>query len=225
MLLRLLTLVALLARGATAKGTVASGSRSSTHSEDSGKEGGGCDCERVLHRCGDVHAEERDEWVTVFNASCANRFALTEWCYGAKEECSDLGFPKEDCKCAEKKGGGGQIAGIVIGSIVAVGIILYCVRGWQIERNNNFTPDNPNIGTPAVPAAMVAPAGPSIPNGSVLQVVVPDGMGPGSVLQVAAPNGQVVQVQVPEGHGPGTMFVVALPGPMQPMQVEATLVG
>lgn len=56
---------------------------------------------------------------------------------------------------------------------------------------------------------------PSVDTTSMLDVVVPNGAGPGSMFMVADPNtGQQFQVSVPEGATPGATFKVAVPKPV-----------
>jgi len=59
--------------------------------------------------------------------------------------------------------------------------------------------------------------------GQVMQVQIPQGVGPGQTMQVQGPSGETIQVQVPPGTGPGQVIQVQLPAP-QPVMVQATVV-
>jgi hypothetical protein len=48
------------------------------------------------------------------------------------------------------------------------------------------------------------------PRSGVMDITVPDGVEPGQALLVTAPNGEDVEVIVPEGLGPGDTFQVAV---------------
>jgi hypothetical protein len=48
----------------------------------------------------------------------------------------------------------------------------------------------------------------------MMQVTIPDGLGPGSVFSVFQPDGQQVQIQVPEGGKPGMAMEVAVQPPL-----------
>jgi len=53
---------------------------------------------------------------------------------------------------------------------------------------------------------------------TTMNVQCPDGVGPGSMIQVTSPSGQVLQLQVPEGVQPGMQFQCQVPAP-PPMPV------
>merc|ERR1719401_1654179 len=50
---------------------------------------------------------------------------------------------------------------------------------------------------------------PPPPTPAVLNVTVPEGVGPGSAMQVRTPEGTLVTVTVPEGIGPGGTFAMS----------------
>lgn len=52
-----------------------------------------------------------------------------------------------------------------------------------------------------------------------MQVTVPPGMGPGSMMSVAAPTGAVLQIQVPVGAAPGATFTIAYQPQQQQQQM------
>lgn len=76
-------------------------------------------------------------------------------------------------------------------------------------------------------AIALSPAGVAIgmaaPVGQPMQVQIPEGATPGTVLQVQAPTGQMLQVQVPQGLLPGQTMQVQVPAP-QPIVVQATVI-
>lgn len=69
----------------------------------------------------------------------------------------------------------------------------------------------------AAPASQ-APVAPPMAR---MQVEVPPGRGPGSVLVVLAPGGQKVQVTVPPGYGPGSNLLVQFQPTADPVPVVA----
>jgi len=77
-------------------------------------------------------------------------------------------------------------------------------------------------GRPPPPPPMPATAPPPAAADSMqlMQVIVPDGMGPGQALQVQSPAG-LVQVDIPEGVGPGAAFEVLLPTAAAPPPAPA----
>jgi hypothetical protein len=58
----------------------------------------------------------------------------------------------------------------------------------------------------------------------LMNVMVPQGMMGGGMIQVSTPNGQMMQVQIPYGCVPGMTFQVQLPAP-QPQMVGVDVNG
>ena len=56
---------------------------------------------------------------------------------------------------------------------------------------------------------------------NMMQVVCPQGAGPGTCIQVADSFGRIVQVVIPQGVFPGQAFMVATGAPVQPVVVAA----
>merc|ERR1712216_858264 len=68
-------------------------------------------------------------------------------------------------------------------------------------------------GQPVAAAVPVASAQPvAQPQQQMMEVVVPEGVGPGQQIMVQSPAGSI-NVVVPAGVGPGMMFQVAIPAP------------
>lgn len=59
---------------------------------------------------------------------------------------------------------------------------------------------------------------------TLMTVMVPEGHGPGTVLQVQSPQGQTIQVTVPPGVGAGQSFQCQVPA-AAPVTVTGTVVG
>mmetsp|Transcript_6296 Transcript_6296/g.14336 ORF Transcript_6296/g.14336 Transcript_6296/m.14336 type:complete len:743 (+) Transcript_6296:85-2313(+) len=62
-----------------------------------------------------------------------------------------------------------------------------------------------------VPQKMVAPVVAQGADPSMMQVIIPEGVGPGQQFQVQGPGGGMLQVQVPQGALPGQVVSVAAP--------------
>jgi hypothetical protein len=61
---------------------------------------------------------------------------------------------------------------------------------------------------PEQPPAAAPPAAP--PQGTLLNITVPEGAQPGQQIQIKAPDGRVVAVTIPAGMQPGTQFQVKI---------------
>merc|ERR1712224_630685 len=94
--------------------------------------------------------------------------------------------------------------------------------------DNHIVVGRPVAGQPAAAQGTVVAAGPAptvVGATNMMQVQVPAGSGPGSVLQVPAPSGQLMQVTVPAGVNPGQVFQVQLPpaAPQVPAAPQAVV--
>jgi hypothetical protein len=92
-------------------------------------------------------------------------------------------------------------------------LVLRLPQGVQVPT----TPMAVAQGSMAVPVATPIPASiqqvvpvPVQPQTEQMQLIVPQGSGPGSVINVQAPCGRQVQVTVPAGYMPGMPMVVQI---------------
>ena len=63
---------------------------------------------------------------------------------------------------------------------------------------------------PAVPPQPEQPPAAAPPQGTLLNITVPEGAQPGQQIQIKAPDGRVVAVTIPAGMQPGTQFQVKI---------------
>lgn len=75
------------------------------------------------------------------------------------------------------------------------------------------------VAQPGMPVATAT----VMPAMTTMAVTVPDGVMPGGNISIAAPDGRVLQVGVPQGVGPGQVFHAQVPA-SAPVVAQATVV-
>lgn len=97
--------------------------------------------------------------------------------------------------------------------------------GLTVEYRTTYIDFLRPKGTSPFRAIVISQAGMGIGSPSItnVSVMVPEGSGPGTVLQVQTPQGQIAQVTVPDGVMAGQTFNAQIP-PAQPIVVTASIV-
>ncbi|CAE6970966.1 unnamed protein product, partial [Symbiodinium sp. CCMP2456] len=112
----------------------------------------------------------------------------------------------------------GNIAQVRMQENLMIEMIKLGVQLDQLARNDGveYPPTQAKMtevfGPNAVlPQKQMAPIVAQGSDPSLMQVIVPEGFGPGQMFQVQGPGGGMMQVQVPQGALPGQVLQVAAP--------------
>mmetsp|Transcript_70596 Transcript_70596/g.169143 ORF Transcript_70596/g.169143 Transcript_70596/m.169143 type:complete len:482 (+) Transcript_70596:106-1551(+) len=100
------------------------------------------------------------------------------------------------------------------GALLAAGIVLVAFMGTMAARSKRSARSPPLLSGSAQQAPLAAPAMAAMPQQPApvvrqMQVTVPNGCGPGSMVQVQTPDGITRQVVVPAGATAGSTFILA----------------
>ena len=97
--------------------------------------------------------------------------------------------------------------------------------GIAPPRQQNMHRGHPNKPTIPQPVSQAAYQAQPAATQTTMQVICPQGAGPGTMIQIQDAQGQLVQVQVPQGVYPGTAFMIQTQPQVAMAVAQATPVG